>query len=92
MNDELKIRWYDPPTESLAFEIQYPAESAALKKKMVEKLTGETVPEGVKPYDAYLNFLCRINGIDENTRPLPAPLANMLLEERGACQFLFWLA
>ena len=89
---EIHLKWFDVPDNALALDVLEPAASASKKREMVERLTGAPIPENVKPIDAYLDFLCRLNRIPEGTRPLPRELADAIIEERGAHQFLFWLA
>lgn len=66
-------------------------DNLGFKIRAVEKLTGQLVPNGITPFEAYQRYLCTLNGL-EYSQPLPLPLAEAFLNNGAAYRFLFWLA
>lgn len=90
---EYHLVWAEVPDDSLVseswFAANYPQGALERKWEALQHL-GIKRDDSLSPFDAYLNHLCALNGL-ERTTPLEWGLAKNIEATPGAITFMWWL-
>jgi len=94
-NQQITLEYYRLSEEVLKAEVLASAADHERvrqhKRRIVAELTGQPVKENQTPLEAWILWLCHINGLPEEL-PAPPEIAEAIMWNEGARKFMWFIA